>query len=177
MYTSGTIHQTHPVLLCTSQVHYTRLIRYYHVHLRYNTPDSPCIVMYTLGTQYQTNPVLLCSPQIQYTSHTLYYFVHLRWDKTPDSPCIIMYSSDILYQTHPVLFMYSSDNLYQTHPVLLCTPQVRYSRLTPYYNVHLRYNTPDSPCIIFYTSGGTIHQTHPVCTPPIQYILSIFTQV
>ena len=109
------------------------------------TPDSPCIIMYTTGTLYQTHPVSLCTPQVHFTI---------------DSPC-----------------MYTSGKLYQTHPALLCTPQVYFTILNLYCYVHLRYNTPDSPCIILYTSGGgAIHQTHP-CIPPIHYILSILTQV
>ena len=35
MYTSGKLYQTHPVLLCTPQEHYTRLTLYHYVHLRY----------------------------------------------------------------------------------------------------------------------------------------------
>ena len=173
MYTSGTIHQTHPVLLCSSQVNYTRLTRYYYVHLRYNTPDSPCIVctpqvhntrltpyyyvplryntpaspciiLYTSGgTKHQTHPVLLCTPPIYFTRFTLYHFVHLRQDKPLDSSCIIMYTTCTLFQTNPVL---------------KCTPQVQYTRLTLYYFVYLRwYNTPDSPCM--YTSD-TIYFKH-----------------
>ena len=65
--------------------------------------------------------------------------------------------------------MYTLGTQYQTNPVLLCSPQIQYTSLTLYYFVHLRwYKTPDSSCIIMYSSD-ILYQIHPVsfCTPQV----------